>query len=317
MTAAATEFTTVGIPRDRWGRPLVIPPGGGKKRVAYRRVTTFVGVLEDRYALERWKQRQVAYGLSQRPDLVLAASAVEPDDKERLDEIVDKATEFSSAAATTGTSLHALTERLDRGQKLGKVPEPYPADLKAYQQATARIDWSDIEGLRVYDEWKVAGTPDRVGRINGELVITDIKTGSVDYPSQFAAQLAMYAHSISYDVNDDTRGRPQHLNLDYAVVVHLPAGEGRCQLYRVDIAKGWEACRLAKSIWDWRSVSGLLELTDDTTGITPTLVDLAAAADTAEQLRDLWRQAKADNALTDEFLAVCEARHKQLQEASN
>ena len=48
MTAAATEFTTVGIPRDRWGRPLVIPPGGGKKRVAYRRVTTFVGVLEDR-----------------------------------------------------------------------------------------------------------------------------------------------------------------------------------------------------------------------------------------------------------------------------
>ena len=55
------QFATADIRRDRFGRPLVVPPGGGP-RVAYRRTTTFVGALEDTYALQQWKQRQVAIG---------------------------------------------------------------------------------------------------------------------------------------------------------------------------------------------------------------------------------------------------------------
>ena len=62
------------IPRDHFGRPLVIPPGGGKP-VPYRRCTTFIDVLADRFNLELWKQRQVAVGLSRRPDLLLMASS--------------------------------------------------------------------------------------------------------------------------------------------------------------------------------------------------------------------------------------------------
>jgi hypothetical protein len=317
MSTTSDQFSTADIPRDRYQRPLVVPPGGGK-RVPYRRTTTFVGALEDTYNLQLWKQRQVAIGMGQRPDLVLAASAADPDDRERLNEIVDKATEHATAAATTGTSLHSLTERLDRGQKLGRVPEPYGADLKAYEKVTRSIEWVGIESFRVLDGWKVAGTADRIGRINDALVVAEIKTGSIDYPAKFAMQLACYARSLPYDIDTDTRGPAQlDLNLDYALIIHLPAGEGRCQLYRVDIAKGWAGCLLAKQVWDWRSTKGLLELTDDTTGITPTLIDLAAAADSDEQLRDLWRQAKAENAVTDEFVAVCEARHKQLQEESN
>ncbi|HTX96842.1 MAG TPA: PD-(D/E)XK nuclease family protein [Mycobacterium sp.] len=270
--------------------------------------------------MTRWKQRRGVVGMAQRPDLVLAAAATDPDDKTRLDEIVEAAMEHagSSAAATTGTSLHALTERLDRGQKLGRIPEPYGADLKAYEKATAGIEWTAIETFRVLDGWKVAGTADRIGLLDGHLVIADIKTGSIDYPSKFALQLACYARSLPYDIITDSRGPAQtDLDLEHGLIVHLPAGTGRCQLYRVDIAKGWEACLLAKRVWDWRSVTGLLELTDDTTGVTPTLIDLAAAADSVEELRNLWRKAKAENALTDEFLAICEARHKQLQEESS
>jgi hypothetical protein len=300
------------IARDRFGRPLVIPPGGAP-RVAYRRTTTFVGALEDQAGLTRWKLRMLAIGISQRPDLVLAAASADPADKKQLDEIVDRATEHATAAATTGTSLHALTERLDRGQKLGHVPAPYGDDLKAYGAATASIEWVDVETFRVLDGWKVAGTADRIGRINGALVVADIKTGSIDYPAKFAMQLACYARSLPYDIATDTRGPAQGLNLDYGLIVHLPAGEGRCQLYRVDIAKGWEACLLAKKVWDWRSTKGLLELADETTPLTPTFVDRAAAADSVGELRDLWREAKREGVADDEFVAVCRARKKQLE----
>jgi hypothetical protein len=144
--------------------------------------------------------------------------------------------------------------------------------------------------------------------------VADIKTGSVDYPHKFAMQLACYARSLPYDIATDTRGPAQtELNLDYGLIIHLPAGEGRCQLYRVDIAKGWEACLLAKKVWDWRSTRGLLELADETSPLTPTFVDRAAAADSVDELRDLWREATREGAVTEEFLAVGHARKKQLE----
>jgi hypothetical protein len=291
----------------------VVPPDGGP-RIPYRRTTTFAGALEDTYALQLWKQRQVAIGMGQRQDLVLAAAAADPDDKDRLDEIAEKATEhaLASAAATTGTSLHTLTERLDRGQKLGHVPEPYGADLKAYEKATASIEWTDIETFRVLDGWRVAGTADRVGRINGVLVVADIKTGSIDYPHKMAMQLACYARSLPYDIATDTRGpAPLGLNLHYGIIIHLPAGEGRCQLHRIDIAKGFDACLLAKKVWDWRGIKGLLAPIDETTNLTPTFIDLAHAAGSVEELRGVWRKAKDAGVLTPDFLAACEERRAQ------
>ena len=69
------DFTAVEIPRDQWGRPMILPPKG-KKRVPYRRTTTFVGCLDDMNNLMKWQARQVAYGMGQRDDLVLAAAAV-------------------------------------------------------------------------------------------------------------------------------------------------------------------------------------------------------------------------------------------------
>jgi hypothetical protein len=250
MSTTADQFTVPDIPRDRFGRPLVVPPGGGKKRVAYRRTTTFVGALEDTFALQLWKQRQVAIGMGQRPDLVLAAAATDPADKDKLDEIVRRATEHATASATNGTSLHSLTERMDRGQKLGRVPEPYPADLAAYQEATAGIEWIAIEDFRVLDAWLVAGTADRIGRVDGALVVADIKTGSIDYPHKMAMQLACYAHSLPYDIGTDTRGVAQELDLKHGLISHLPAGEGRCDLYRIDLDKGWQACLLAAQVWE-------------------------------------------------------------------
>ena len=49
---AETQYTNIEIPRDRYGRPCVIPPEGDPKRVPYRRVTTFVKALEDTTAFK-------------------------------------------------------------------------------------------------------------------------------------------------------------------------------------------------------------------------------------------------------------------------
>jgi hypothetical protein len=323
-----TELVNTEIPRDRFGRPMIMPPKGGK-RVAYRRCTTFVGCLEDTYNLQSWKTRQVAIGMGQRPDLVLAAASADKDDKRAFNEIAEKATEhaLASASATTGTALHALTERVDRGQKLGHVPDPYGDDIKAYERATAGIEWLGIEAFRVHDGWKVAGTADRIGRNeHGRLRIYDIKTGSIDYPHKMAMQLAMYARSLPYDIATDKRGDAEEgLDLSTGIIIHLPAGEGRCDLYEINIAKGWGACVIAKQVWDWRGTKDLTHLIGDERVSTwekaggpsvfgPTAwLQLVELASSVEQLRQLWTEARDHDALTDDFRAAAQKRSEQLR----
>ena len=51
------------IPRDRWGRPLITPVGGGKPE-PYTRVSTLAKTLDDKTALSKWMCRQTAIGLA-------------------------------------------------------------------------------------------------------------------------------------------------------------------------------------------------------------------------------------------------------------
>lgn len=303
---------------------MILPPGRGTKRIAYRRVTTFVGALDDTYGLMQWKTRQVALGMGQRKDLVLAAAAAEADDKRKLNDIAEKACEhaLSSAAATTGTALHALTERIDRGKPLGVVPDEFRGDINAYQKATADIEFSAIETFRVHDDWKIAGTADRIGRDRrGRLKVYDVKTGSVDYPHKMAMQLAMYARSLPYDIATDTRGTfEDDLDLGTGIIIHLPAGQSRCDLYEIDIAKGWGACLIAKQVWDWRATKNLTHrVGDDRENVweksnapRPALIDAASTAATLDVLRALWNDARQAGALTDDFRAAARKRGEEL-----
>jgi len=314
------QFVNVEIPRDRFGRPMLVPPGARKnaKRVPYRRTTTFVGCMDDTNGLMKWQARQVALGMGQRNDLVLAAAAASPDDKKTLHEIAEKAKEAakSSAAADIGTALHSLTERIDRGKPLGHVPREYQADLDAYRQATDHIDWLCIETFRVHDEWQIAGTADRIGRFpwSPRPRIFDIKTGTIDYPHKMAMQLAMYARMTPYDIPTDTRSEdPEPLDLNYGVIIHLPAGQGRCDLYEIDIAKGWGACLIARKVWSWR---GTRELTRELKApvAPPTWETLIADARNLDELRLIWSRAKELGQLTPELKAAAKARGGDLAE---
>ena len=241
------------IDRDRWGRPMVVPPEGGQP-TAYTRCTTYVGCLDDTFALGKWQQRMVAIGMARRPDLQVSVNA-HADNSKRLDELCENALEAAAAnaAATTGTALHSLTEQIDRGSKLSSMPPATQADLDAYVTATQQLEAVHIERFCVEDELKIGGTPDRVVEFEGKRYIADLKTGSVDYAAlKISMQLAVYAHSQLYDIRSHERSQ---LDVDQqrAIVIHLPAGGGKCRLMWADIAQGWDAVRTARDVRSWRT----------------------------------------------------------------
>lgn len=264
--------------------------------------------------LMKWQARQVVLGMGQRNDLVLAAAAANPDDKKTLHDIAEKAKQAaaSSAAADVGTALHSFTERIDRGQELGHIPTEYKADLDAYRAATTHIEWLGIETFRIDDDWRVAGTADRIGRLHGRTMIMDIKTGSIDYPHKMAMQLAMYSRMIPYDIATDTRGAdPEPVDPNRGIIIHLPAGQGRCDLYEVNLSAGWGACLIAKQVWEWRGNKDLLREVQNPKP-PATWESLIANANSVERLREIWTRAKKLGELTPDLKAAATARSREL-----
>lgn len=243
-----------GVTRDRYGRPLIIPPHGGDP-IGYTRATTYADALSDKEGLIRWKQRMTAKGLAQRDDLLLQVAATDLEDKQALSRLADEAAEHagSMTAANVGTEIHGLTERMDRGEDVGTIPASYRGDLDAYRAATSHLEVVAIEDFGVNDDLMVAGTADRIYRIGDRNYIGDVKTGNIDYSaSKIAMQLALYAHMASYDVETGTRTHRPLLDQKRAIVVHLPAGKGECTLHWIDIDAGWRGVQLAGHVREWR-----------------------------------------------------------------
>lgn len=359
MSPIAAEKTTgqaAEIPRKIYNGkpagPLIIPPGEKhqpgehicevcKRKVApvgrrtrgkgtckcmyYKRCTTWIDVLQSEFALKQWDRRMVSYGMSQRPDLVLAAAACDSTDldseKSALQTISGAAIEAAqaSAAANVGTALHRLTERMDRGETLGVVPDPYPEDLRAYEECikSEGIEWVDIESFRVHDDYKVAGTTDRIGWYHGQLRIFDLKTSPkenpISYPHGPCMQLAMYAHSTPYIYPGDyRRADPDKVDLNVAYIINMPAGKGRCEIRPIDIKKGWAACQLAAQVWTWRDTKDLI-LDPNRLMNTSTFIEMAQRSGSETELRGLWINARENCCLTEELRQIILARVKEVK----
>jgi hypothetical protein len=331
VTADPFSTITSELPRDRWGRPLITPPEGGEP-TAYMRVTTFVGCLEDTYHLNLWSQRMVVLGMANRADLRLAAMAIsDPDDrfaKRTLNDISKSAKNAAAgdAKATIGTALHSYTERIDKGEPLGNVPEEYVPDLNAYREITTGLESAGIEGFCVNDGLRVGGSYDRIYRFTaefldayeartglpllypsrngetlkpvepGDAVIGDVKTGNVDLGmGKICMQLGVYANSEDYDHTIGSRtplvGNPSK---DWGVVVHLPAGQGAARLIWADIGSGYETARtLAHGVHAWRKRKDLAhDFASLSVAKAPeaSLVDLIRVAPSYDALLALYTQ---------------------------
>ena len=163
----------------------------------------------------------------------------------------------------------------------------------------------------------MAGTADRIGIIHGRPMIMDIKTGSIDYPHKMAMQLAMYARSVPYDIATDKRiADAEPIDLNRGVIIHLPAGQGRCDLYEIDIAVGWGACLIARQVWDWRGRKDITRLIDPAAGSAEpaTWESLILGADSKDRLREIWRRASELGELTAELKAAAKVRSEELGE---
>lgn len=260
MTAIATVDQP--IKRDRWGRPLVVPPDGSKA-IPYTRATTVAGSTDDMYGLMRWKQRQTAIGLADRKDLLLAVTT-HRDDKKRLDDLCEQALEASasSAAATTGTALHSLSEVVDRGEEPPTVADDVKRLLDDYRRITEPFEMVTMEQMVVLDDYQIAGTPDRIVRWGGQCFIADLKTGkSLDYGQQkIAAQLAIYSRGVGYDHINETRIDLPDVHQTAALVFHVPAsGDEEPAVHWIDIGRGWEiGVDLCRRVRQWRKTRDLL-----------------------------------------------------------
>lgn len=253
------------IPRDRWGRPLIVPVDGGTP-VPYTRVSTLAKALDDTSNLMTWKQRVTAVGLARRSDLrtrlagVVASHADPVSDfpgKRDLNAICSEAAEAGggSTAASAGTGIHELTEAVDRGaepEELDGIDEALAIRLREYQHATAILDVLAIETFVVNDTVTAAGTFDRLVRLpDGRVVVADLKTGKHDagYPLGVATQIAVYANGSLYDPETGARA-PLHADLDptTGLLIHLPQKGSGCQVYELDLTAGWDAAQVAARV---------------------------------------------------------------------
>jgi hypothetical protein len=244
------------IERDRWGRPLIVPPGGGSP-VAYVRVSTMAKALDDLSGLMAWKQRKTAEGLLIRPDLLTRVagslalgSSDQPDVKASLNRICNDALEAAggSSGASAGTGLHELTQAIDRGDEPLFVPSDDQPRLDAYRIATRDLVALEAETFVVDDVNHVAGSFDRLWRCpDGRVRVGDLKTGANEdrFPLATAMQIAIYANARRYD--PDTHARSDlHPDLDTTtgLLIHLPP-QGGCRVIPLDLERGAYAARLA------------------------------------------------------------------------
>ena len=261
--------------RDRWGRPLIIPADGGKP-IPYTRFSSHGQCLEDRFGLEKWKIRTAGKGLASRPDLFAQVAACPPDDSRRLDTLMEAALEAggSSVGAGLGTALHEFTQNFDLGvYGLDDIPEPWRHDVEAYADTLERfglvIDRELIEVSLVNDELMLAGTADRFyERADGTLVCADIKTGKQigDNPLAYIVQLAAYANSMRYDIETGSRETVGPVDLEHGILVHLPSGKARCDIYQVDLREGLEVAKLASRVRIQQKRRGLVSKVEPTDG---------------------------------------------------
>ena len=245
--------------------------GEGSRKVAYTRVTTFIDVLENKETLMHWKARMVLIGAAMDTGFLKDVAAMDPDDAEdrkALDRRAEAAAELAGASRKSekGTELHALSEMADAHEELpcDITPEDW-LDIRSYVTIThPLLKIVRTEKLVVNDEYKVAGTPDRVssvlpgvtltapdGHVFGpdELIITDLKTGRTDYGQlKMAMQLAIYSRSDLYDKTSVERIDKGPVNQEWGIIMHTPAGQGVTTLHWANLSIGWRAVEVAQQV---------------------------------------------------------------------
>ena len=304
--------------RDQWGRYKVVPPGESSP-AGYTRVTTVAKTLDAGGGLAAWKAAMALQGAFARKGLWARWEALSAryngdpwytsaDSKKETKELVEECASAGGAddRRHVGSALHTVTALLDVGRSPTGLSEETVNDIEAYRlgliESKVTIVPDMVEVTVVLDEWQVAGTFDRLVCAPGFPLplIADLKTGgSLEYSWQtIAVQMAAYSRAnniyVQGPANDgsaDVRLAMPKVQQDYGLIMWLPAGQARLELWLVDLRLGWEA--FGQSMWTrgWRGANPQLRFEQYQPDLTVPLAQsvIETAPDRHEATRKVMR----------------------------
>lgn len=271
MTQDTSSFFTShqsrDVPRDQWGRYELPDPTTGEKMEGWTRATTFAATMAEQYGLSIWKQRQVVWGLSRRPDLLTMAQTISgPEDKKALGSIVDEShiAAGTQAKANKGSAIHSACHAAERGA-FEQVPEELRPHVAGYfaalKEHRLEVMPEYVERTVVVKSYHVAGTFDNLVRCpDGKIRVLDKKTGRLDYSDvEFAIQMALYANADAIFNYDTGRYEPMpEVAKDYAILMHIDPESGKAHPERVNIAWGWTWARTSAEVMAIRKTKSII-----------------------------------------------------------
>jgi hypothetical protein len=267
---------------DRNGHRLKDPVLGDFRRYkngeikSVQRVTTFNKAVEDKAGLTNWMKVNVLVGAAARPEVSADAHGKTWDTHKKellgLVKILEEAA-GSKKAADTGTLIHKLCERWDKGEvTLDQVPPAFRPFVVLYRDALKESGLRAVAGMQelttFIEEWGgVSGSFDNVYEhvATGAYYIGDIKTGkTMDYGwDPIECQEAIYAHGYNrfgtYDWDDEVWLPPKlRVSEEWGIVIHLPTkGDhvGTCRVLAADLTRGWDYAAECGSVKARRSLN--------------------------------------------------------------
>jgi len=223
IVSAPDPETSDGIPRDRYGRP-VLPlqeEDGQWLPVPFTRASTVAGTLGgSARGLMKWSERLLARGLAEMPDSCRYIASLYPEEIGDLDKIIETAKDRGGAndAARYGSTVHgyATPERVAAGKKPNTV-DPHidlmvSNSVDTYTEMLQQCGIHQLSQTEIFvanRQYRVAGSIDGLYRlpsgtvfdgedVSGRVLVGDIKTGKHVKPIPWCVQLTAYAHGCRY-----------------------------------------------------------------------------------------------------------------------
>mgnify|MGYP004401906807 FL=1 len=213
-------------------------------------VTSICGMLPKK-ALQYWRSKKVAESAVE--DFGVVADLIaRGNPTAAIDHLKRAPDRFSGEAASIGTDVHDLCERLSTDQDIGAVHPDLKGFVDSYRQFIVDFEpgFLEVEATAWSEEFGYAGTLDWIAVIDAEVVIGDIKTGASGAWPDVALQLQAYARA---DYLLDAQGERRPLPAIEAAAVLSLRPEGY-KLYPVRLGDDvFDTFKALLEVFKWES----------------------------------------------------------------
>jgi hypothetical protein len=194
-------------------------------------VTSIVGNLPKPF-LKFWGEKLVA---EEAVDNISAVTSLLVNGKRQaaIDMLKGAPRRTTSDAAQMGTDVHGLVEQLNRGEKLPRLHPDLQPWIDQYKQwlDTWQPEFLFVEATAWSETYGYAGTLDGICRVEGDLLMWDLKTGKATYP-EVGLQLSAYANADYLIAADGTKTDLPKIEL--GAVLHLRPDTHTFKPVRID-----------------------------------------------------------------------------------